>query len=122
MDGPKVNTGSKTGVVKQLRDQPEMFHLIGIHYLAHRLELTLGDVAKEVPLQKQVDALFLQLYLFYHKSTLNRSNLKCSYAALGMKFLVPTRVGGTRWAPHTSRALYHILRGYAAIIQHLQEV
>lgn len=36
--------------------------------------------------------------------------------------LVPTRVGGTRWLPHTERALKHLITGYDGIVLHLEQV
>eukprot|EP00731_Ephydatia_muelleri_P025274 Em0017g357a len=39
------------------------------------------------------------------QSALNRENLKSSCAAAGVKFQAPSRVGGTRWLPHTMLAL-----------------
>ena len=41
-------------------------------------------------------------------SPLNRANLKESCKASGVKGLVPTHVGGTRWLPHTLRALNNL--------------
>ena len=35
---------------------------------------------------------------------------------------MPTRVGGTRWVPHMLKALDHFLRGYAAVVQHLEQI
>ena len=119
-DGASVNTGKNTGVVKRLRD--EVPHLVGVHCMAHRLELSLNDAAKTVPPQKATNQLLLSLYLFYHASPLNGSNLKNSCRSLDMVFLVPTRVGGTRWAAHTLKALTHLIRGYPALVQHLQQV
>ena len=81
-DGASVNTGKNTGVVKRLRD--EVPHLVGVHCMAHRLELPLNDAAKTVPPQKATNKLLLSLYLFYHASPFNRSNLKNSCKSLDM--------------------------------------
>ncbi|KAG7167733.1 hypothetical protein Hamer_G010119, partial [Homarus americanus] len=37
-------------------------------------------------------------------------------------FLVPTRVGGTRWLPHVLQALEHLLKSYKAIVLHMQQI
>ncbi|PIK47650.1 hypothetical protein BSL78_15480 [Apostichopus japonicus] len=66
--------------------------------------------------------LLLSLFLFYHNSTLNRGLLRRTAEALGVKKLIPTRTGGTRWIGHTQAALNNLLSGYPAIIQHWLEI
>ena len=107
-DGASVNMGKNYGVIQRLRN--DIPHLVGIHCIAHRLELSLNDAAKAVSMQRTTNQILLSLYLFYHNSRLNRSNLKASYDCLGLKFLVPPRVGGTRWAAHTLKSDYHFYR------------
>ena len=55
-------------------------------------------------------------------SNLNRANLKEACSAAGCKQLVPTRVGGTRWLPHTLRALNNQWEIYPALVLHLSQV
>ena len=70
-DGASVMLGCKAGVGALL--QKEQPSLIKIHCMAHRLELSLKDMAKSTKLYvKTVDTLLLGLYLFYHYSSLNR--------------------------------------------------
>ncbi|KAG7163939.1 Zinc finger protein 862-like 8 [Homarus americanus] len=73
---------------------------------------------KNVPLAKKVDLLLLGIYLFYEKSSLNRSMLKCVHKICQ----VPARVGGTRWLPHMLQALEHLLKSYKAIVLHMQQI
>ncbi|XP_070547018.1 zinc finger protein 862-like [Ptychodera flava] len=120
-DGASVMVGKKGGVVKKFKDDNRPF-LLGVHCSAHRLELAYKDACKEVPLYKKVDALMTNLYYFYRNSSLNRSNLIASFDALGKKPLMPTRVSGTRWLPHTQRAVRNIVDGYEAIVNHLQQL
>ena len=61
-------------------------------------------------------------YYFYHNSPLNHANLKQSYQSLDKAPLRPTRVGGTCWVDHVLKALDHFLRGYQAIVQHLEQM
>ena len=35
---------------------------------------------------------------------------------------MPTRVGGTRWVADVLKVLDHFLRGYPAIVQHLEQI
>ena len=41
----------------------------------------------------------------YHKSSINRTNLKNAYCCLNVKVRLPTRTGGTRWTGHVLLAL-----------------
>lgn len=118
-DGASVMTGCKTGVVVRL--SKNLPGVIAMHCMAHRLELSYKDAGNNT-CHKKVDILLMGLYYFYHNSPLNRENLKASYKILGMKVLLPTRVGGTRWVGHLQLALDHFLRGYAAIMQHLEQI
>ena len=77
-DGASVNTGKKTGVIKRLRD--DILHLVGIRCMAYKLELALNDATRIVGVQTSTNHILLSLYLFYHSSSLNRSNLKTSYS------------------------------------------
>lgn len=119
-DGAAVMVGARTGVVQRLRrDRP---YIVGVHCMAHRLELSFKDSVKNIVLFKKVEELLTGLYCFYHVSPLNRSHLKNSFAALELAPIMPTRVGGTRWLAHFLRALDHFLRGYPAIMHHLNWV
>ena len=55
-------------------------------------------------------------------SNLNRTNLKTACETMAIKKLVPTRVGGTRWVPHTLRALNNLWTIYPALVLHLSQV
>jgi hypothetical protein len=70
----------------------------------------------------KMTTLLMGLYYYYHNSPLNRSNLKRSFAALDVSPVMPSRVGGTRWLPHTERALDSFWIGYTAIKNHLEQV
>ncbi|KAJ7998140.1 hypothetical protein DPEC_G00219500 [Dallia pectoralis] len=113
-------TGSRSGVVSRLCGDKS--YILGVHCIAHRLELTFKDAVKSCPQCTKLDDLLSSLYVFYHKSELNRANLKNSFKVLGMKPLIPTRVGGTRCLAHLFRALDHFLRGYRGLIQHFEQV
>ena len=61
-------------------------------------------------------------FTFYRKSSLNRSMLKRTFDTLDRKHCMLTWVGGTRWLPHTLRALENLWKAYPAIIIHLQQL
>ena len=119
-DGAAVMRGCRSGVVAHLIEG--LPHVVGVHCMAHRLELSFKDAANKNPYCKKIDSLLMGLYYFYHISALNRANLKASYESLQKPPLMPTRVGGTRWVPHILKILDHFLRGYAAVVQHLEHI
>ena len=119
-DGAAVMQGKNSGLVARMKAiQPCM---VGIHCMAHRLELAFKSTVKEVIVFQEIDQLLLDLYLFYHYSPLNRSLLKEAYKSLDLGVLVPTRVGGTRWVGHELKALEHMFRGYEAITTHMSNI
>ncbi|KAI0222661.1 hypothetical protein LSAT2_026077 [Lamellibrachia satsuma] len=119
-DGAPVMTGKNRGVIAKLKNDQPLVQ--GIHCHAHRLVLAFKDTLKKQPLHDKVSSLLLGLYYFYQKSSLNRSMLKRAFNALGMKPIMPTRVGGTRWVSHTLRALENLWKAYPAIVTHLQQL
>ncbi|XP_060587867.1 zinc finger protein 862-like [Ruditapes philippinarum] len=122
-DGASVMLGCKTGVVQKMRELTKS-QIYAIHCSAHRLELVYKDAVKKLPSKthNKCEALLLNLYLFYKFSPLNRANLTESFKAMGISPKVPTRVGGTRWLPHTKLALKNFLHSYEAITQHLEQI
>lgn len=119
-DGAPVMLGHKGGFLALLKkDQPQV---VGIHCMAHRLELAFKNSIKEIPMWNKLDSLLLSIYLYYHKSAANRAMLKRSFDARGEVHLMPTRVGGTRWVSHITLALDHLRRSYGALVTHLTQV
>lgn len=120
-DGATVNLGKKSGVITRLKEKQPWPVVQGIHCHAHRLELAYKDAVNKNCYHEKVEALLTGLYYFYRNSPLNRSNLETSCKALNIKFLVPTRIGGTRWLPHWYRALENLWKIYPALATHLQQ-
>lgn len=114
-DGANVMMGKNNGVAALMKCKQPC--LQAVHCSAHRLELAFGDCVKKSRFEK-VTLLLLHLYLFYQKSPRKRSLLRRTCEALGCKYLVPSRVGGTRWLPHMKRALQNLWVVYPALVQH----
>ncbi|XDV45418.1 hypothetical protein PO909_013522 [Leuciscus waleckii] len=55
------------------------------------------------------------------ESCVNRANLRGSFGEIGMRHLMPTRIGGTRWVSHFLRALENFLKGYKGLVHHLEQ-
>ena len=120
-DGAPVMQGRRGGVISYLRKEVGDW-VVGIHCSAHRLELAVKKAIQGVKLASDVDKLLLDLYIFYHASTVRRATLTSTYDALSMPHSMPTRVGGSRWLGHTLRALTTLWKGFRGVVTHLQQV
>ena len=108
-DGASVMLGKNNGVIALLQSiQPAS---IAVHCSGHRLELAFKDTLKKNPIADKVVTLLSGLYYMYSKSPLNRTDLKNAFRCIGMKILLPTRAGGTRWVGHSLTALNNFLTG-----------
>ena len=119
-DGAAVMQGRKGGVTGLLRKEQPL--LQSVHCSSHRLELAYREVIKGRPQLLRVQTTLEGVFNLYHKSALNRSMLKRACAATNVKYLVPCRVGGTRWMPHTLRALTNFFTSYPGIVNHMQQL
>jgi hypothetical protein len=119
-DGASVNTGKDHGVIALSRHKLGS-HIVMVHCMAHRLELAYNNNAlKKSALYDKLITLLSTLYSFY-KAYLQRSGLKQAFTALNLTQQMPTRIGGTRWLSHTKTALGKMLKGYPAIVLHLEQ-
>jgi hypothetical protein len=78
--------------------------MIGIHCLAHRLELAFKDVIKGEKSFEQLTTLLLGIYYLNKRSPKQRKLLRKSFKVVKVKGTLPRRVGGSRWMPHYSVA------------------
>ena len=71
---------------------------------------------------EKITTMLSGLYYFYRNGALNRTNLKNAYTCLGMKVLLPTQAGCTRWVSHVYKTSVHFLNGYKAFWLHLEQL
>ena len=120
LDGACVMTGKNSGVRTLLQgDKPSV---TGVHCCGHRLKLAYKDAIHKNPLAEKITTLLSALYYFNRNSALSRTNLENAYTCLGMKVLLPTQAGDTRWVSHVYKALDHFLNGYKAFQIHLEQL
>ncbi|WAR15609.1 ZN862-like protein [Mya arenaria] len=122
-DGASTMLGAKTGAVQRLRELTDRPYIVGVHCNGHKLELAFRDSLKaKITLFNKVELFLINLYYFYRNSNVTRTGLKDSYKTLGMKVMLPVRIGGTRWLSHMKTAVNVFLNGYNAIVQHLGQL
>ena len=118
-DGASVNMGCHNGIGARLKRKQPL--LTSVHCMAHRLELAFKQVIQSNEAQLKVLGFLENIYKFYNNSSLNRSMLRRCSAALGATG-IPTRLGGTKWIPHTHTALINFWKMYPSLHQHFGEV
>ncbi|XP_062618557.1 zinc finger protein 862-like [Saccostrea cucullata] len=116
-DGASNMMGRKNGLISLI--QREHSEVIGVHCLAHRMELAFKDVFRNDKNYVQLSTLLLGLFYFYKNSAKQKKNLRECMRVLDVKGTMPHRVGGSRWLPHLKKALETLFRTYPAFISHL---
>ena len=120
-DGASVNTGKNSGVISRMRDEISS-EIVLLRCLAHALELAFKDTFKNCKLYDKLISLLQELFKFYHKSALQKSELQDAFDELEMISQQPHRIGGTRWVPHILSALEQLWKGYRGYLKHLKKV
>ena len=118
-DGASNMMGKNNGMCALLkRDHPEV---MSVHCLNHRLELAFKDAIK-VRVKAKYDrllTLLLGLHYLYEKSYKMKTGLQEAFIAVQCKGLLIPKATGTRWLPHTARAITAVLRSFTALEHHL---
>ena len=108
-------SGYKNYIVTRIKRN--LSHVVQMHCVNHRRELRFRDTARNNTSHKKLDNRLPGLFYFHHNSSLNRTNLKASFAVLDTRPVMPTRVGGTRWMGRLLRSLNNFVKGYKAVVQ-----
>lgn len=117
-DGAAVYTGVRNGVVAKLKQSIPW--LLGIHCIAHNLELAILDGIKDEALLSSLKDMLQSIYKHYHYSPKALRELKELADIMGEKIQKPGNLKGTRWAPHLHRALKVFLKDYTVIRAHFK--
>lgn len=119
-DGTSVMVGENRGVAELLREiQP---CVQSVHCFPHHLKLAYKGALKNIQLYNILRKVLRNMYYFYHNSPQNKNNLKATYEAIKLHPAIPSRIGGSQWLPCLQTALQILLKGYPAIILHLNKV
>ncbi|XP_019465901.1 zinc finger protein 862-like [Meleagris gallopavo] len=113
-------TGQNDGVANLVREiQP---CVQSVHCFAHRLRLAYKGALENVQLYGILTSGLRNMYYFYHNSPLNKNNLKAIYEAIKLYPAIPFRIGGSQWLPRLQTALQILLKGYPALVLHLNKI
>lgn len=118
-DGASVMMGRIGGVVSLIKqDAPQV---IGIHCVAHNLELAFSDTLKSNETMMNIKELLNGCWKHYKYSPKALRELREMAEAMEMKVGKPTKASGTRWVSHLLRALAVLLqKNFQAIVSHFE--
>lgn len=117
-DGASVMLGRKSGVASRLQ---AMFPNITLwHCSAHRLELAVADVVKEMGAVNHFKSLMDKLYALYSTSNKNRLELRTAAESLDVQLCKIGRILDTRWVASSFRTVDAVWKNYPALYKHFQ--
>lgn len=117
-DGASVMLGRKSGVASRLKD---IFPNITVwHCSAHRLELAVGDVVKEMGTINHFKTFMDKLYAVYSASNKNRMELKDAADSLDIQLCKIGRILDTRWVASSFRTVEAVWKNYPALYKHFK--
>ena len=118
-DRASVMTGVRNGVIAKLRQ--DVPWLIGIHCVAHKLELAVLDGIKDVQYFADLTEMLKGLYKHYHYSAKALRELEELSNVMKESCNRPVNVTGSRWVPHNFRALKVVCKKYRVIHAHMHQ-
>ena len=118
-DGASVMLGRHSGVATQLRKKYP--HLFTWHCLNHRLELAVGDAARDVCNVFHFKSFLDSLYSLFSQSTKNNRELRDASLELGTRILRIGRVLDMRWVASSYRTVNAVWVSFAALAHHFQQ-
>ena len=117
-DGASVMLGHKSGVASRLQ---AIFPNITVwHCSAHRLELAVADVVKEMGAINHFKILMDKLYAVYSTSYKNRMELRESAESLDVRLCKIGRILDTRWVASSFRTVEAVWKNYPALYKHFK--
>ena len=112
LDGASVNMGEKSGVVALMKKENPA--VIGVHGIAHLLELCWGDALKEKVLIKRILATNQKAYNHYAKSGKKRLTFKACCSLLDEDDAELISLHGIRWRESSNRSTVNLLKTWRA--------
>jgi Domain of unknown function (DUF4371) len=118
-DGASTMLGSQKGVATLIKNNINPNVRI-FHCMAHRLELSVRDIAESVNAVSHFQIFLDSLYSFYSRSPKNQCEIKKNSDDLGEVFLSVGKIFDVRWSFSSFRAVRALWVNYPALIKHLE--
>ncbi|KAJ8318234.1 hypothetical protein KUTeg_003325 [Tegillarca granosa] len=120
-DGAKVNIGVHDSVATRMKDEGRDY-VLAVHCIAHRLELGVLSAIKNNNYLATVQDMLNKIHKHYHYSPKALRELREIADTLDERIIKPTRLQGTRWAPHINKAIKSLCSSYLVILAHFEHV
>ncbi|XP_073524940.1 zinc finger protein 862-like [Phyllobates terribilis] len=119
-DGAASMIGTENGLVQKIRQN--ISHLIGIHCVAHRLNLSVLSSVKQAKLIDDFDSILKKLYKFYQYSPKRMRQLKQVAENLQLTILKFQYLHNVRWVASKVGALSALVKDWKCVTIHLESV
>ncbi|XP_073537153.1 zinc finger protein 862-like [Phyllobates terribilis] len=119
-DGAASMIGTENGLVQKIRQN--ISHLIGIHCVAHRLNLSVLSSVKQAKLIDDFDSILKKLYQFYQYSPKRMRQLKQVAENLQLTILKFQYLHNVRWVASKVGALSALVKDWKCVTIHLESV
>uniref|UniRef100_H3A963 Uncharacterized protein n=1 Tax=Latimeria chalumnae TaxID=7897 RepID=H3A963_LATCH len=117
-DGASTMLGEKSGVAHLLEHYPKLFIW---HCCSHRLELAVGDTAREVSGVNHLQVFFDKLYVLYHSSAKNQQELRKCAESVAVQLLTIGKILDIRWVASSESSIKAVWNAYTALYNHFSE-
>ncbi len=122
-DGANVMTGRRRGLsgkLKQFSVQPKVYQ---IHYMAHRLHLSIRRAWSHFDDIKKVEGVLNNIYKFYNNPGHKQLNhLREMASSMELDVAVIPYVYESRWIASEHRTVKNVLKSWKALVENLQVV
>ena len=119
-DGASVMMGQTNGVAGRLKRRVP--HIIVLHCVAHKLELTVLDAVKRFPYLQKFDDTIKAVFKLYYYSPKKRRELKEIGDLIEEKVAHFSGLKSTRWLPSRLRSLKAVEKHYVVTVMHLSSL
>ncbi|XP_073532536.1 zinc finger protein 862-like [Phyllobates terribilis] len=119
-DGAASMIETENGLVQKIRQN--ISHLIGIHCVAHRLNLSVLSSVKQAKLIDDFDSILKKLYQFYQYSPKRMRQLKQVAENLQLTILKFQYLHNVRWVASKVGALSALVKDWKCVTIHLESV
>ena len=93
---------------------------MGLHCVAHKLELTAHDATKSYKYLEQMESTIKGIFSFYHYSPRHKNEVKAIAEILDVDFAHMSDIKQVRWMSSKSRAVSALEQNLKAVAGHLE--
>lgn len=119
-DGAASLLGAQNGLIHNIRQKVR--HIVAVHCIAHRLQLSVLSSVKHVDYVDELDSLLKSLYKFYQQSPKRLRELKTVAESLEMRIRKFQYLHSVRWVASKVGCVSALVTDWKCVIVHLENV